>query len=107
MSTFDSEARSEKNRKKYLMLGALGFLASQGVVLFLATLIFSWEGELFSQSDICISALYAVFEAIIRGAFSVGRLFTFVRDYLRALDSYAVLQGWLSRKPRVAAIEMQ
>ncbi|CAO1615263.1 unnamed protein product [Parajaminaea phylloscopi] len=105
MRTFDSEARSDKHRNKYLMLGALGFAASQGMVLFLAALVFYWGGKLLADNQLSVAALYAVFEAVIIGAFSAGRLFTYVGDYSRAFSSFSILQAWMSRKPRVASIE--
>lgn len=107
MRTFDSEARTDAHRNRFLMLGAAGFALSQGMVLFLAALVFYWGGKLLSQREVSVAALYAVFEAVIIGSFAAGRLFTFVGDFSRAFNSFAIIQGWLSREPKIAKIETQ
>lgn len=107
MRTFDSEARSDPHRNKYLMLGAMGFAIGQAMVLFLSSLVFYWGGTLLSRGDISLSSLYAVFEGVIIGAFSASRLFTFVGDYGRALSAFATLESWFARKPKIAKIEPQ
>lgn len=104
---FDDESRSDPHRYKFLALGALGFATGQAMVLFLSALVFYWGGKLLSQDDLGISQLYAVFEAVIIGAFSAGRLFTYIGDYSRAYSSFGQIQAWLSRKPRVASIAEQ
>lgn len=104
MRTFDSAARSDTQRHKFLMLGAAGFAVGQAMVLFLSALVMYWGGKLLSQRDISVSALYAVFEAVIIGAFSAGRMFTFVGDYSRAFASFATLESWMSREPKIATM---
>lgn len=105
MRTFDSESRSDPHRYKFLALGALGFATGQAMVLFLSALVFYWGGKLLSEDELGISQLYAVFEAVIIGAFSAGRLFTYIGDYSRAYSSFGQIQAWLIRKPKVATIE--
>lgn len=106
MRAFDSEARSDTRRGRFLLLGATGFGVSQGMILYLSALVFYWGGRLYSEGSLSLKDLYAVFEGIIIGAFSGGRIFTFVGDYSRAFSSFAILESWLSRKPRVAKAEV-
>ncbi|CAO1619358.1 unnamed protein product [Sympodiomycopsis kandeliae] len=104
MRTFDSEARTDTRRSRYLLVGGTGFAISQGMIIFLSALVFYWGGKLLSDGDIDVSTLYSVFEAVIIGAFSAGRLFTYVGDFTRAYSSFSILESWLGRKPQVASI---
>ncbi|EPQ28417.1 uncharacterized protein PFL1_04244 [Pseudozyma flocculosa PF-1] len=105
MRVFDERAKADPRRTRYLIFGAGGFAVSQAMVLLLSALIFWWGAVLLSKSDLGLTELYAVFEAVIIAAFSAGRLFTFVPDYGRAKNSFRTIHGWLSRKPRVATLQ--
>lgn len=102
MRIFDERARADPNRTRYLIFGAGGFAVSQAMIMWLAALVFYWGGKLFSQEEVSLTALYAAFEAVFIAAFSAGRLFTYVSDYGRAVNSFKTISGWINRKPRVA-----
>ena len=103
---FDVRARADKSRIRYLLVGALGFALSQALVLWVSALVFYYAGaKLFSRNEISLSNLYSVFEAIIIGTFSASRMFTFVPDWARAAASMRVLRSWITRKPRIAALQ--
>ncbi|SJX62150.1 related to multidrug resistance protein 1 [Sporisorium reilianum f. sp. reilianum] len=102
MRVFDERARADPNRTRYLIFGAGGFALSQAMIMWLAALFFYWGGKLYSKEDVSLSSLYAAFEAVFIAAFSAGRLFTYVSDYGRAVNSFKTISGWINRKPRVA-----
>ena len=102
MRVFEERARADPKRTRYLIFGAGGFAVSQAMVLLLSALVFYWGGTLLARQDVDITALYAVFEAVIIAAFSAGRLFTFVPDYGRATNSFKTIAGWINRRPLVA-----
>ncbi|PWN46891.1 P-loop containing nucleoside triphosphate hydrolase protein [Violaceomyces palustris] len=105
MRIFSQRSRSEPARTRYLIFGSGGFALSQALVVLLASLTFYWGGQLLSKGDLGITQLYAVFEAVIIGAFAGGRLFTFVPDYGRASNSFKTIASWISREPKVAVLE--
>ncbi|TKY86344.1 hypothetical protein EX895_004493 [Sporisorium graminicola] len=101
MRVFDERARADPNRTRYLIFGAGGFALSQAMIMWLAALVFYWGGRLFSKEEVSLTDLYAAFEAVFIAAFSASRLFTFVSDYGRAVNSFKTISGWINRKPRV------
>ncbi|KAJ9093316.1 hypothetical protein QFC20_007139 [Naganishia adeliensis] len=99
MRVFDVQAKGAPKRGRYLFLGSGGFAVGQAMILLMAALIFYWATQRLADGA-PVDKVFAVFEAVIIAAFSGSRLFTFVGDYGRAVNSFKAIQIWLRRKPR-------
>ncbi|GHJ89384.1 hypothetical protein NliqN6_5786 [Naganishia liquefaciens] len=99
MRVFDVQAKAAPKRGKYLFLGSGGSAVGQAMILLMAALIFYWASQRLADGA-PVDKVFAVFEAVIIAAFSGSRLFTFVGDYGRAVNSFKAIQIWLRRKPK-------
>jgi ATP-binding cassette subfamily B (MDR/TAP) protein 1 len=116
MRVFDVQAKAAPKRGKYLLLGSGGFAVGQAMILLMAALIFYWASQRLADGAVSgfrpwydcegthisvgqpVDKVFAVFEAVIIAAFSGSRLFTFVGDYGRAVNSFKSIQVCLASR---------
>lgn len=106
MRVFARRAKADKSRTVYLLAGSLGFSLGNSMVYFVSGIGFFWGGHLLASGQLSLSKMYAGIEGAFVGAFSAGKVLTYVPDYGRAFASLRVLTAWAKRTPRIAHVEL-
>ena len=102
---FEKESENVKPFGATLAIAAAAFSYAQFALYGLAALLMYWGVTLLKEGHVEAFNVFAVFEGIFVAVFASVRLTTFTPDIARARYSFHVVRRWLSRTPRVAAID--
>ncbi|CED83556.1 Multidrug/pheromone exporter, ABC superfamily [Phaffia rhodozyma] len=106
VNSFNEKQRPDiKKHRIAMLLASISFGLSQAILPLMALLIFWYGGKRLADGSVDILGLYATFEAVFIGGFSLSRMFTFLGDISRASNAFSILSGWMERKPMVATLK--